>query len=136
VCVYTYIYTYIYIYIYIYIYTMPMLPRVLWGPRACRSERLYRSYLTRKFNQNLSGNQVYYTACSLLSIFKISYSQLHCQKGFNLILFSYKMYSHVGLVPRGVCLCREHSNPIPQVPSRLTRPTVQGYLTHKKRPPP
>ena len=49
---------------------------------------LPRSYMKRGLNQNLSGNQVYYTARPLLVISKNSCSKLHCRKGFNLILFS------------------------------------------------
>jgi len=43
-----------------------------------------------ELDQNLSGNEVYYTACSFLVIFKNSCCKLHCQKGFNLFLFAYK----------------------------------------------
>ena len=35
----------------------------------------------------LSGNKVYYTACSLLVILKNSCSKLHRQKGFQIIFF-------------------------------------------------
>jgi len=45
--------------------------------------------IKRSLNQNLAGNQVYYTACSSLVI-NNSCSKLHCQKDFNLILVSYK----------------------------------------------
>ena len=46
-------------------------------------------YMKRELNQNLSGNKIYYTACSLLVILNNSCSKIHCQKGFNLILTSY-----------------------------------------------
>ena len=46
--------------------------------------------MKRDLNQNLSGNEVYYTACFLLVILNNSYSKPHCQKGFNLNPFSYK----------------------------------------------
>ena len=46
--------------------------------------------MKRELNSDLSGNEVYYTACYLLVIFKHSCSKLHCQKGLNLILVSYK----------------------------------------------
>ena len=39
----------------------------------------------------LSGDEVYYTACSLLVISRNSCSKLHRQHGFNLIIFSYKV---------------------------------------------
>jgi len=38
---------------------------------------------------NLSSNEAYYTAYSLLVILRYSCSQLHCQKGSNLIPFAY-----------------------------------------------
>ena len=41
----------------------------------------------RELNKNLSGNGVYYTACSLLVILSNSCGKLHRQKGFDLILF-------------------------------------------------
>ena len=44
-----------------------------------------------ELHQNLNGNEVYYTACSLLVIQKNSCSQLHCQKEFNSIPFSYEI---------------------------------------------
>ena len=47
--------------------------------------------MKRERNVNLSGNEVYHTACSLLVIFKNSCSELHCQKGFDLTLFSCKI---------------------------------------------
>ena len=50
---------------------------------------LNESYVKLKLNQNFSGNKVDYTACSLLVTLKKSCSRLHCQKGFNLIHFSY-----------------------------------------------
>ena len=40
---------------------------------------------------NYPGNKVDYTACSLLAILKHLCSKLHCQKGFNLVLFSYNI---------------------------------------------
>ena len=46
--------------------------------------------MTRKFDQTLSGNEIYHAACSLLVMFKILCGKLHCQKGFNFIIFSYK----------------------------------------------
>jgi hypothetical protein len=36
--------------------------------------------MKRESNQNFSGNEVYYTACSLLVISKNSCSKLHCEK--------------------------------------------------------
>jgi hypothetical protein len=43
--------------------------------------------LKRESNLNLSGNDLYYTASSLLVISKNSNSELHCRKDLNLILF-------------------------------------------------
>ena len=44
-------------------------------------------------NSNLSGNEVYCTACCLLVMLKNSCSKLHRWKGFNLILFSSKIFN-------------------------------------------
>ena len=57
---------------------------------AGRISRTRRLYMKRKLNRNLSGNEVYYTASSSLVILNDSCSKLHCRKGFNLILVSYK----------------------------------------------
>ena len=48
-------------------------------------------YIRGELNENLAGNEVYHTACSLLVISKNSCRQLDCHKGFNSILFSYKI---------------------------------------------
>ena len=50
------------------------------------------SCMKEVLNQNLSGNEVYYTAYSLLVILKNFCSTLHCQKVFDLIPFSYKIW--------------------------------------------
>jgi hypothetical protein len=47
----------------------------------------------KRFNSELSGNEVHYTACSLLVISKNSCGKLHCQIDFNQILVSYKILS-------------------------------------------
>ena len=47
--------------------------------------------MKRESNENLSGNEVYYTACSLLVTLKNSCSKLHCDQGLNSIIFSYKI---------------------------------------------
>ena len=47
--------------------------------------------MKRLLRLNLACNDVYYTACSLLVTLQNSCSKLHCQKGFSLILFSYKI---------------------------------------------
>ena len=62
-------------------------------PRAPRCELLDQlgSCMKRVINQNLSGNEVHSTACSLLVISKNLCSKLHCEKGFELVLFSYKI---------------------------------------------
>jgi hypothetical protein len=43
------------------------------------------------FELKLSGDEVYYTACSLLVVLKNSCGKLHCEKGFNLIPFSFEI---------------------------------------------
>ena len=50
-----------------------------------------RFYMKRELNQNLSGNEVYDTAFSLLVILKNSCSKLHRQKSFDLLLLSSKI---------------------------------------------
>ena len=55
------------------------------------ANELEESDMKRKLNKNLSGNAVYYTACSLLVISKNSCSKLHCQKGLDLVLFSHRI---------------------------------------------
>ena len=42
-----------------------------------------RFYMKRELNSNLSSNEVYYTACSLLVILQISCNQLHHPKVLN-----------------------------------------------------
>jgi len=51
----------------------------------------YRSYMKGESNQNLSGNEIYYTN-SLISLVKnLLCGQLHCQKGSHLIPLSCKI---------------------------------------------
>ena len=45
--------------------------------------------MKRELNKNISNNEVYYTACSLLVILKSSCSELHCKR--DLIHFSFPM---------------------------------------------
>ena len=45
----------------------------------------------KEFQSNFYGDEVHYTACSLLAILKNSFSKLHYQKGFNLIPCSHKI---------------------------------------------
>ena len=59
--------------------------------QSCQLSRSVQFYMKRKFNQNLSGDEVYYAACSLLVILENLCSKLDCQQGFNSILFSYKI---------------------------------------------
>jgi hypothetical protein len=59
----------------------------------------------RRLNQNLFGDEVYYTASSLIVILQNSCGELHCQKGFDLILFANKIQR---LAPTP-----EHLNPTP-----------------------
>jgi len=58
---------------------------------AWHGERSARSYMKRKLHWNLSGNEVDHTECSLLVLLKRACSKPHWQRGFNLILFSYKI---------------------------------------------
>jgi hypothetical protein len=58
---------------------------------ACEVDQSARSYMKCELNQNLSVNEVYYTASSSLVISNNSCWKLHCLKGFNLIPFSYKI---------------------------------------------
>ena len=44
---------------------------------------LLRCYMERELNENLCGNEVYYTACSLLVILKKSCSKFRCQRDFD-----------------------------------------------------
>ena len=50
-----------------------------------------RFYMKRELDENLSGDEVHCTACSLLVILKNSFGKPHCQNGFNLVLFAYKI---------------------------------------------
>ena len=58
--------------------------RQTWRPRSRFSMRAGAAKKIRLF---LSGNEVYYTASSLLVIFKNSCSKFHFQKGFDYSLF-------------------------------------------------
>ena len=49
------------------------------------------SYIKGKLDENLSGNEVYYTACSLLVTLKNVCSKLHCQQVLNVIPLSCKI---------------------------------------------
>jgi len=55
------------------------------------------AHMKMDLNRNLSGNEVYTTACSFLVIMKNLCSKLHCQKAFNLNPFSYKIAMLLGL---------------------------------------
>jgi len=56
------------------------------------------SYVKKDLNLNLSGNRIYCTACFFLVISKNSCSKLHGQRGFNLIIFSYRTWLVNGAV--------------------------------------
>ena len=56
----------------------------------------------KRIELNLSGNEVYYTACSLLVTFKSSCSKFHYLKGLNLNSFSYKITIFIPLVAQSV----------------------------------
>ena len=53
-----------------------------------------------------TGNEVHCTACSLLVILKNSCSKLHCQKGFDAILFSYQIATPTTPYPRPQALMK------------------------------
>ena len=61
------------------------------------------SYMKRELDSNLSGNEVYYTASSLPVISENSCGKLHCQKGFDWILFACEIKG--GPMPRDPCRC-------------------------------
>jgi hypothetical protein len=61
------------------------------GPGSFKMPVWHESDMNREFDQNISCNEGYYTACYLLVMFKNSCSKLHCQTGFNLVLFSYRI---------------------------------------------
>ena len=66
----------------------------------------------RELNSNLSGNEVCYTACSLLVILKNLCSKLHSQKGFDFILVSYKTPGqHLDLAFKSVLLSLDSGSP-------------------------
>ena len=65
----------------------------------------------KSFKLKLSGNEAYSTACSLLVTLKNSCSQLHCQKSFDLILFSDKI--RLGVLFAG---CRPRRRIVPHHP--------------------
>ena len=48
-------------------------------------------YMERELGWYLSGNEVYFTACSLLVMWKNLCSKLNYHRGLNLVLFSYKI---------------------------------------------
>ena len=56
-----------------------------------RTGGVHAFFMKRELNLNLSGNEVYYTACSLPVFLKNSCGRLHCQEGFNLITLSYSI---------------------------------------------
>ena len=72
------------------------------GPlrQAAHRRRMGRSHMKRGLNQNLSGNEVYYTAGSSLVLLKNSCSEFHCHTDFNLIFFSHKL----ALQPETSCI--------------------------------
>ena len=47
--------------------------------------------MKRDLNLNLSANEVYYTNSLILLVKNMLCSKLHCQKGFDLNPFSYKI---------------------------------------------
>ena len=75
-------------------------------------------YMKREIYLNLSGNEVYYRNSLILPVKNMLCSELHRQKGFNLILFSYmsgRPHKRIRRT-RGDSTCR----------------CLQGYLTREK----
>ena len=79
-------------------------------------------YIKRKLNANLSGNEVYYTKSLMLLVKNMLRCSLHYPKVFNSILF------HINL----------RTSAAGRGPALGDTPAchVQGYLAHKKQPPP
>ena len=50
-----------------------------------------RSYMEKEWNQNLAGNEAHYTSSMKCLVKNMLYSELHCQKGFDLVNFSYQV---------------------------------------------
>ena len=81
-------------------------------PASCAVVRVrsrVRSYTKRVSILKTSGNEVYYTASSLLVTLKNSCSKVHCQKFFRLKLLSYqivRVHDKPAVPPRGIA---EHS---------------------------
>ena len=55
-------------------------------------------------NSHLSGNEVYYTNHLILLVKNMLCSEHHCQKGFNLILFSFRDLVEGEAVRHALCL--------------------------------
>ena len=49
------------------------------------------SYMKRKLNRNLSGNEISYANSLILLVKNVLCSKVHCQQRFNFILFSYNI---------------------------------------------
>ena len=83
------------------------------------------AYMKRELNLNFSGNEVYYTAFSLPVILKNSCSKLHCQKGFDLVPFSYQGVRGSARTPErdGACACR----------AILLKAVSNGVASHLKK---
>ena len=81
-------------------------------------------YLERESNQKLSGNEVYYTNSLILLVENVLCSKLHCQKGLNLILFSYKIHY-------ATRTCR---HPTPLFTLSHCHPYRTGYLKSSRIP--
>ena len=125
--------------------------------------RLLAGLMWKEIEALLSGNEVYYTACSLLVIFKKSCSQLYCQIG----LIHFHFYIRLFTLPKTSCcvwgvarnwtphvwflMVRMASSAADSWESNLLHiihlhrrlasashhcVSVPGYLAHKKTPPP
>ena len=73
-------------------------------------------YMQRGLNSNLSGNEVYYTACSLSVILKNWCSEVHCQKGFNSNQCLGFCGRRLRSLSRGRCVPTTKSGPCPLSP--------------------
>jgi hypothetical protein len=72
-------------------------------------------HMKQKLDFNLSGDEVYHTACSLLVMCKNSCGKLHRQKRFDLVIFLYHITSGIGPFWR-VCGASPGAGRAPQVP--------------------
>ena len=65
-------------------------------------------FLKEHWIRTFSYNKVSNAACALLVKLKILCIRLHCQKGFNLIVFSHKIRSVLDLISEQDIICPAH----------------------------